>query len=134
MSTRIETYLYRNIGVHSVVDLRITAVEIDLTVAPFENLANTFAVRFGCCRLDYIDSSYSDPNDDWTMPWDIIGFDSDPEGDQWKFCLHTDVVEIGFVAEWPVPLEMEPDNNKMHPSREVGRFDMDNFSSSPGDW
>ena len=104
MSTKIETFLYRNMGVHGVVDIRISNNLIDLTVAPFDDLKNTLTVRFTCCRLLYIDSSYSDTSDDWTMPWDILAFDSDPQGHQWRFCLHSEVVELGFVAEWPIPI------------------------------
>ena len=107
MSTRIETFLYRNMGIHGVVDIRFSGDIIDLTVAPFEDLKNPYAVRFGRCQLRYIDSSYSDAFDDWTMPWDIIGFDSDREGNQWSFCLHTDVLELGFLADWPVPMSAD---------------------------
>ena len=104
MSTAIEAFLYRDMGVHGVVDIRIAGDVIDLTVAPFEDLTNTFAVRFAHSKLLYIDSSYSDSSDDWSMPWDIIGFDSEPKAGQWGFCLHSDVVELAFVADWPVPV------------------------------
>lgn len=104
MSTKIESFLYRNMSVHGVVDIRIADDLIDLTVAPFDDLEDTFGVRFNRCKLRYIDSSYSDTSDDWTMPWDIIGFDSDQQGDQWSFCLHSDVAEFRFVADWPIPM------------------------------
>ena len=103
MSTEIETYLYRGMGVHGVTSIRIAGDAIDLAVAPFDDLANEFAVRFRRCSLGSIDSSHSDESDDWTMPWDIIGFDSEPNGQQWNFCLHSNVVELVFQADWPIP-------------------------------
>jgi hypothetical protein len=33
-----------------------------------------------------------------------------------------------------IPTEGGAGNNPMHPSGEVGRFEIDNFSSPPGDW
>jgi hypothetical protein len=110
MSTNIESFLYRNMGTHGVVELRIAGDSIDLTVAPFDDLENTFAVRFQRCRLRYMDSSYSDASDDWTMPWDIIGFDNDPHGDQWNFCLHSAVIELVFQANWPIQLPISQKN------------------------
>lgn len=101
MPSEIETYLYRGLGVHGVYIATFQESSIELTIAPFEEESNKLFVKFLNSRLVYIDGSYSDSNDDWELPWDIIAFDCRQSGKQWEFILHSDVMEFTFIADWP---------------------------------
>lgn len=98
--TPIEQALFRNDAAHCVMAFEHAGDVIAVVLHPWEQPKLASLARFEGVRMLSVDDSYADG--DGTLPWDIIGFDSEPlDGNRWRYCLHTDAIEYCFEADWP---------------------------------
>ena len=98
--TPIEQALFSNSAAHWVADFELTGKTIALVLYPYDRPEIQTRARFESVEVLSIDDSYADR--DAGLPWDIIGFDSEPlAANRWRFCLHTDAIEYCFEAGWP---------------------------------
>lgn len=100
VSSKIEHLLFRDKGVHAVVEFALTPNKLLLTVAPWVDLSDRLSVEFAEFKILYLEV-YPDESEDLNLPWDIIGFDCD-EIDlvKWQFVLHCNSIEICFESKW----------------------------------
>lgn len=106
--SEIEKALFVDGTVHYITSFALLAEEIMLTVCPGRGIrdADTQVAltrgRFLQVNPNRVFCEVFDAKDGIGLPWDIIGFDSDPLDDgYWRFCLHTDCVEYLFESKWP---------------------------------
>ena len=97
--TRIEEALFLNRSAHCVSAFELSPEALALTLHPWERRDTSVHAVFDLptivSRDDYADDGYD-------LPWDIIGFDSEPlSRGLWRFCLHTDCIEYVFDSPWP---------------------------------
>ncbi len=98
--TPIEQALFRNGTAHCVADFKLADDVIAIVLHPCERPEVQTHARFEGVKVLSVDDSYADA--DAGLPWDIIGFDSEPlAGNKWRYCLHTDAIEYCFEAGWP---------------------------------
>ena len=98
--TAIEQALFRNGSAHCVRSFELSSEALVLTLHPWEQAEVATQARFDRPRIVSTDDSHAD--DDRELPWDIIGFESEPLPDgAWRFCLHTDAIEYVFESSWP---------------------------------
>jgi hypothetical protein len=98
--TVIEKALFRDNSAHYVASIDLDGDEIQVILHPWDQPDAKILARFLSAKVQSIDNSYTDAQRD--LPWDIIGFDSEPSlNDRWRFCLHTDSVEHCFESKWP---------------------------------
>jgi hypothetical protein len=98
--TLIEKALFQVGSAHWVRAIDWPNDDLTLDVHPCQRPEFIIQARFERVRLISMDNSYAD-EERW-LPWDIIGFDSEPLSDGvWRFCLHTNSVEYVFESRWP---------------------------------
>ena len=101
MSTAIENFLYGQGGTHGVVEVSLSANRLILTVAPWVDLSSVKVAEFLESKITSVEV-YAVDADELNLPWDIIGFDSDPiPGYRWRFVLHCGGIEYVFESRWP---------------------------------
>jgi hypothetical protein len=98
--TPIEQALFRNGVAHGVASFELADEAIAVVLHPWERPELQTRARFEGVKVLSVDDSYADA--DAGLPWDIIGFDSEPlAANRWRYCLHTDAIEYCFEAGWP---------------------------------
>jgi len=91
----------------AIIGLELKPGEIFVNVGSWIEPSKHGRLHFRDSRLESLDVTYSaedlsDEPDLLQLPWDPLSFDSDALGnDRWKFTIVTEVLEIGFEAEWP---------------------------------
>ena len=108
MSSKIESEILVPEGLLAITGLDFRVGEIFVNVSSWEEPKKSGRFHFPDSRLKSLHVTYSsddllsDP-DFLQLPWDTLSFGSDPLGNgRWSFTIVTDVVEIGFEAEWPL--------------------------------
>ncbi len=98
--TTIEQALFRDGSAHWVSAFQLSSEALLLTLHPWDRAELATQARFERPRIISAEDSHADDNRE--LPWDIIGFDSEPLPDgSWRFCLHTDSIEYVFDSPWP---------------------------------
>ena len=96
----IEQALFLDGSAHCVSAFDLSPDALLLTLQRWQLPEISVQARFARPQLVSTDDSHS--ADGPLLPWDIIGFDLEPQPDGgWRFCLHTDCVEYVFDAPWP---------------------------------
>ena len=99
--TPIEKTLFFNGTAHWVLVFLARDQRITVTLHPWDRPDLLTHATFEHSKMLSIDDTYAD-NGDFSLPWDIIGFDSEPvSANRWRYCLHTDKIEYCFEANWP---------------------------------
>jgi hypothetical protein len=100
MLTSIEQALFQNGAAHCVANFELVGEAIAIVLHPWERPELQTRARFEGVKVLSVDDSYADA--DAGLPWDIIGFDSEPlTATRWRYCLNTDAIEYCFEAGWP---------------------------------
>ncbi len=102
MATAIESFLYGDLGVQGVTQIAISQDTVRIALSPFEGPKVVTLATFHESRLNYVQAS-ADDDDDFELPWDVIGFDCyELFGGRWRFVLKCAVIEWCFKSAWPV--------------------------------
>lgn len=102
LATVIERFLHGDSEVQGVTQFAISQGVIRIDLAPFEGPRLVTIAAFNEARLNYAEAS-ADRDDDFELPWQVIGFDGYRlSGDRWRFVLTCMVIEWCFESTWPV--------------------------------
>ncbi len=101
--TKIEAFIFGGNRAHFVTALTSANSQITVTVVPVEDepLSGTAEIT-ATFPAAVVLSIWEDPAEKSEWPLDIIGFDSYPVGNRWKFVLNCDTIEWVWESAWPV--------------------------------
>ena len=84
------------------IEFAITRDIMRIALAPFEGPKVVTVATFHKARLNSVWVS-DDEDDDFELPWDLIGFDCYALfAGRWRFVLNCGVIEWCFESTWPI--------------------------------
>jgi hypothetical protein len=100
--SKVEAFVFGGNCGHFVTSFDFANGVVTVTLKPIESdrpdgAASVIAVFAQAENLEF----WEDVDAAWEYPLDIIGFDSYPLGDRWKFVLNCQTVEWIWEADWP---------------------------------
>ncbi|OCQ23539.1 hypothetical protein A7985_06250 [Pseudoalteromonas luteoviolacea] len=102
MNKSLSDALFRSLGTHALKELSISLHQIQIVVAPWDDLQNEAIALFENVNIIYVESHDTDATSNLNLPWDIIRLDSiEKTGAIWEFGLCCAELTLGFTASMP---------------------------------
>ena len=101
--SEVERFVFGGHCAHFVTAFDFADGRVEIQFRPMENNRQDGAAFVGGTFADaVILSVWTSPDETVEFPLDLIGFDSEPSGEQWRFTLFCGGVEWFWESAWPI--------------------------------
>jgi hypothetical protein len=98
LMTEIEAFLYESNEALLAANVGFADSTVTITVVSSQSRQPVSTLLFSGATIRTV---WFDQNESTCWPLDIVGFESFPTGENWRFVLNCSTVEFSWISAWP---------------------------------